>query len=187
MSGFPVPTKAPEGPFYIDTESCQCTLRLFNQTAVQLQGKKADGEEAWRCIGDTSGDPYTGENGKWFLPSKPVNNGGESTNDVRQPFDWAGNPPDLGKTYIVDNTTYDFQPLDDTDASQLSMVDAACSGQNSSDQSSRYYGAVRQVEDGQQPTEATLCYPGTHSVELQDADAWTTHGCNLGFFCKRSL
>ena len=175
--------EAPRGPFYVDTESCRCALQLFNQTAVHLDAD--DSEEAWRCIGDSNADVYFGENGKWFLPQHSANFADEGAiNDISQPSNWAGNPPDVQKTYIVDNTTHELEPLDDTDQAKLSILDAVCSGQNSSDQSSRYYTSVKQVEAGKLPTDAATCLAGTSPIELQNASSWQTQGCNLGFFCK---
>lgn len=185
MSAIPVPAQAPEGPFYIDNESCQCALQLFNSTAVHFEGEGA--EEAWRCIGDSHGDVYDGESGKWFLPTHPAAYADAGkTNDISQPFSWAGNPPDLQKTFIVDNVTHDFEPLDDSVASQLSVLDAACSGQNSSEQSTKYYDSAAQIKAGETPTAATLCFAGTQPVEIQNTSSWTTQGCNLGFFCECS-
>ena len=186
MSSIPIPAKAPLGPFFIDTASCQCALQLFNQSAVHVGDKAA--EEAWRCIGNANGDAYTGENGKWYLPTDPVEYAGAgSRNDINQPMDWGGNPPDLDKTYIVDNKTHDLEPLNDADAAQLSIVDTECTGQNSSEQSSQYYNDVYQVKAGHPATGATICLAGTTPVELQNETVWVNDGCNLGFLCMSPL
>ena len=175
--------EVPRGPFYVDTQSCRCALQLFNQSAVHLDAQES--EEAWRCIGDSNEDIYYGDNGKWFLPQHPANFADEGVaNDISQPFNWAGNPPDVQKPYIVDNTTHELQPLDDTDQAQLSVFDAVCSGQNSSEQSSKYYKSVKQLQAGHLPTDASTCLAGTSPIELQNASSWQTQGCNLGFFCK---
>ena len=174
--------KEARGPFYIDTESCRCALQLFNQTAVHLDAQES--EEAWRCIGDSNEDIYSGENGRWFLPQHTAKFADGDINDISQPSNWAGNPPDIQTTYIVDNTTHELQPLDDTDQAQLSVFDTLCSGKNSSDQSTRYYNSVKQIEAGQPPTDASTCLAGTSPIELQNASTWQAHGCNLGFFCK---
>ena len=175
----PTKDKLPQGPFYIDTESCQCALQLYNQTAVT----SAHSREAWRCIGDHKENAYTGENGKWFLPTDK-NDG--SLIDTNESDYWAGTPPDLQKTYIINNATHELQPLDANVESQLSIVDQACSGQNDTEQSTRYYDEVKQVESGNQPIPPPLCYGGTQPVELQNASAFADKGCNLGFFCKSS-
>ena len=180
---YPIPSEdnKARGPFFIDSESCQCALQQFNQTDVVRGNKKT--EEAWRCIGNANDNVYTGQNGKWFLPTNSAD--GSPADDIHQPTNWAGNPPNLQKTYVVDNKTKELQPMDDTNQSQLSILDNVCTGQNSSEQSPKYYQAQNDIDAGRTPV-ATLCYAGTQPVPLGNATYWQDHGCNLGFFCMLS-
>lgn len=178
MSGAPIPSQTPDGPFFVDTASCQCAL----QPTHSIKVRKDQPHEVWRCIGDTNGDAYVGDNGKWFFPINPVPDGPV---DVSKPIEWGDNPPDSKAPYIVDNSR--FQPLEANNSSQLSLVDKACTGENSTEQSAQYYSAIKDVEAGRTPPNGALCYSGMQPFPLQNATEWNNDGCNLGFFCKYSL
>lgn len=182
MSGTPIPSKAPGGPFFVDTASCQCAI----QPTRQIEVHNDQPLEAWRCIGNGRDDVYVGDNGKWFFPVKPVS---EGSKDTSEPVYWADNPPHSKAPYVVDNSTNTlrFQPLDAGDASKLSLVDNACTGENSTEQSARYYASADDIQAGRPVTSAALCYPGTEPVTLGSASFWNDHGCNLGFLCKFSV
>jgi len=179
MSGTPIPSKAPDGPFFVDTASCQCAI----QPTRQIEVHNAQPHEAWRCIGKGSEDVYVGDNGKWFFPVKTVS---EGSKDTSEPVYWADNPPNSKAPYVVDNSTnvLRFQPLDAGGGSELSLVDNACTGENSTEQSARYYASANDIKAGRPVSSAALCYPGTQPVTLGNASFWNDHGCNLGFFCK---
>ena len=179
MSGTPIPSKAPDGPFFVDTASCQCAI----QPTRQIEVHNSQPHEAWRCIGHGSDDVYVGDNGKWFFPIKPVS---EGSKDTSEPVYWADNPPNSKAPYVVDNSTnvLRFQPLDAGDGSKLSLVDNACTGENSTEQSAKYYASAKDVQAGRPPSSVALCYPGTQPVTLGNASFWNDHGCNLGFLCK---
>ena len=124
---------------------------------------------------------YTGNNGKWFFPINP-----KDSQDVEKPYYWAGNPPDTSQAYFVDNGTKKliFQPLEDTDASKLSLVDNACSGRNSSESSAQYYTSIKHVKEGKTVANNTLCLAGTQPISLVNESSWVKNGCSLGFLCE---
>ena len=171
---FAVPTqdRLPTGPFFIDTESCQCALRPANQTAVEPRRSP----QGWRCIGDPNSDVYIGESGKWFLP---FDHNGDTSNDIS-----AGPQPDLQTTYIINNATQELEPLSEDPEDQLSILDQVCSGQKDDEQSTIFYDQVTQIEAGTPPVPPPICLAGTTPVQLQNASAFAEKGCNLGFFCK---
>ena len=170
---FAVPTadRLPTGPFFIDTESCQCALRPANQTAVEPIRS-----QGWRCIGDLNADVYTGEAGKWFLPT-------DQNDDVSDDIA-AGPPPNLQTTYIINNATQELEPLNGDLEDQLSILDQVCSGQKDIEQSTIFYDQVQQIRDGIAPVPPPICLAGTEPVQLQNASTFAEEGCNLGFFCK---
>ena len=168
----PTPDRRPSGPFFIDTESCQCALQPANQTAVE-SGSALQG---WRCIGDPNSDVYTGESGKWFLP---IDQNDDYSNDIN-----GGPPPNLQTTYIINNATHELEPLKEDLEDQLSILDQVCSGQRDTEQTSIFYDQLQQVEDGNVPVPPPICLAGTQPVQLQNASTFAEKGCNLGFFCK---
>ena len=182
MSAVPTPSTAPDGPAFVDTASCQCALQPTRQIKVQ----KHQPHEVWRCVGDSNGDIYKGDNGKWFFPIHPVTDGSE---DVSKPIDWADNPPNSQAPYLVSNSSNvpQFEPFNSTDASQLSLVDNACTGENSTDQSAQYYASVDDIKAGRTPSNAAVCLSGMQPYPLQNATEWTNDGCSLGFFCKYNI
>ena len=171
---FAIPTqdRLPTGPFFIDTESCQCALRPANQTAV---GSRRS-QQVWRCVGDPNTDVYTGESGKWFLP---IDQDGDPSDDID-----AGPPPNLQTTYIINNATQELEPLNEDLEDQLSILDQVCSGQRDTEQSSIFYDQLQQIEAGNVPVPPPICLAGTEPVQLQNASTFAKKGCNLGFFCE---
>lgn len=180
MSGTPLPSKSPEGPFFIDTASCQCAF----QPTRQIKVDKGRPRGIWRCIGSGSDDVYVGDTGKWFFP---VNNVPASSKDLHEPINWAGNPPKSGSPYVVANDTdaQHFRPLDDTNGKSLSLVDNVCTAENSTEQSTEYYKMIEDGEAGQPGAELGICLsPESQPIPIQNASSWNTQGCNLGFHCR---
>ena len=173
----PTQDSLPQGPFYLDTESCQCALQAPNQTDVGSNSVKA-----WRCTGYIKDNAYVGENGKWFLPIDE--DGGAAMDiDTDEPDYRGGIPPNLQETYIIHNVTHELQILDDTVRPQLSVVDSACSGKNDTLQSGKYYEAVEQSKLGVAPQARERCAARTEPVELQNGMyLWVSNAPFVPFF-----
>lgn len=165
----------PQGPFYLDTESCQCALQTPNQTDVDRVSVKA-----WRCTGYIKDNAYIGENGKWLLPINE-DDGSAMDTSTGEPDYRGGIPPNLQETYIIHNVTHELQTLDDTVRSQLSIIDNACSGKNDTLQSQKYYEAVEQFKVGIAPEARDRCAARTEPVELQNGMCSWISACPLSY------
>lgn len=177
MAGYLAPTQKPLGPDFIDQEGCRCAL----QTSIRYDpSSQKDGTEAWRCLGNINEDIYTGNSGKWFLPSST-----SSSADLSEPETWAGNPPDLSQTYVVmDSTPTAYDYYNSSDPSQLSSIDLDCTGQNNTSRSQQYYAAVKNTFSSASNSSTPVCLqPQGQPIPFQNATSWNQIGCSLGFFC----
>ena len=176
----------PNGPFFIDTGACRCALQ------EELSG------EAWRCIGNATGDLYTGEAGKWFWALE------NNTSSLKDPVYSDSNPPNTTIAYIdlngqfvplIANTTSNEEPaigfnnpsVDDISVASNTTTfaqDQQCTGKNDTQASMQFYQELRAIESGKY----LPCWmPGTVPVVIQNYTSWKSSGCNLGFLCERFL
>lgn len=173
----------PTGPFFIDTGACRCALQ------EELSG------EAWRCIGNATGDLYAGEAGLWFWALE------NNTSSLSEPLYSDSNPPNTTTAYfdlndqfvpLIANTTSnedsstasDIIPVDNRSAASniaTSAQDQQCTGINDTQASTQFYQRLRAVNSG----DYLPCWmPGTIPVVIQNSTSWKSSGCNLGFLCE---
>ena len=165
----------PTGPVFVDTASCRCALQPTPGTAPN----DPNSSEAWRCIGDSTEDMYSGNSGKWFPPQDEGLNGSLDDTDV-----WGGDPPDTTEPYVAEKNgaATSYTPLNSTDSSSLSLQDQACTGKNDTQQSEQYYTSLN---GDPLSSDARPCLlPGASPIAIQNATSWNQTGCNLGFFCQ---
>lgn len=168
-----LPQTTPLGPSFLDTQACLCALQpITTDDNAPL---------AWQCIGNQTDGIYTSSKGKWFNPK----NGGTAA-DANLTMEDDSNPPDLSQALVFDSSSDSLQPMGQSD-SGLSVYDNACTGVNRTQFSTSFYRTEHELENGETPVDATLCWlPGAISVQIQNASSWESLGCLAGFWCPNN-
>ena len=168
--------QVPKTPYYIDDASCRCSLRDVKATSSN-HGKRV--YHAWSCVGEVK-DISMGTTGKWFLTEHETH-----PEDLNQTGSWAGNPPNLDRTYVYshnENGTKRFVPLDPNGNTQPSISDTACTGRNDTKQSTLLYRQMNDLKEGL-PAHLGCNMDNATPIFIQNASSWHEKGCNLGFMC----
>ena len=177
----------PKGPDFIDSNQCRCSLQATN--VQQSDSSNNLVSEAWRCTSNATSNPYSGVSGKWFITQNLPNVNGT---DLAQNESWAGNPPKLDTTYILqgpDNRhNGSLAPLDDSNQNTLSSDDQGCTGSNDSDSSTLWYSQVQtQLKDKAQQLRFTCLQQGSVALAYGNTSQFINNGCPAGFFCKFNI
>ena len=177
----------PKGPDFIDSAQCICSLQAVN--VQQQDNNNSPVGEAWRCTyqqnKDRAANQYDGASGKWFVPKNPPDPLGL---DFAQNMSWAGNPPNLQTTYLLqgpdDRHNGSFVPYNSKSPNGLSSDDQQCTGQNDTEASTAWYLQVYQnLQDDASLLRDTCALKSSVAVDLGNSTFFKTTGCPLGFLC----
>ncbi|KAL6719027.1 hypothetical protein ACLMJK_003262 [Lecanora helva] len=165
------PRSLPEGPVFLDSQACVCALR-----------SPSDSDDvAWRCLGNSTSDIYTGDSGKWFAATN------KRSTASNLPIDDTSNPPDTNNALITTPNSSSLVPLGSVNPNPLSVFDGACTGINRTRFSTSYYRAVQEIKANQTPVDAAPCWrKGAVPVQIQNVSSWQATGCFSGFFCPNN-
>ncbi|KAI0540590.1 hypothetical protein GGR58DRAFT_119770 [Xylaria digitata] len=170
-----LPRESSYGPSFLDDAACLCALQQVEQDD---NGKRANSDVAWQCIGNQTQGVYTVNTGKWF---ESLHGGSR----VDLPVYDASNGPDTSKALTWDTRENTFV---DANPQGLTPYDRACTGVNQTTFSTAFYRAIAEKEAGDDPVSAAPCWRpgGGVPVEIQDVDSWSSTGCPLGFLCANN-
>ena len=163
------PQEPLNGPTFLDTSACRCTLRTLKNDSVS--------QTAWRCQGNSTETAYTGTSGKWF-PSRSLAEPGTEPDD-------DSNPPTLEDARVFSDSTGRLVRLGSPDQDQLSIYDQACSGVNDTAFTTALYRTAVEISNNETPVDGAPCLrPGAIPIQIQDGPSWHDQGCAKGFFCE---
>ena len=162
-----LPQETPTGPSFLDTGACLC--------ALQDSPAANDDDAKWQCIGNQTQGIYKIKSGKWFNSL----HGGSNVNGT---IDDSTNSPTTSKPLVFNPGN---RSLRDPKKGDLSVWDAACTGENQTTFSTAFYRAAVELAANKVPVDAAPCWrPGAMPIQIQNVTSWQNKGCIEGFLCE---
>jgi len=171
------PSDIPNGPVFVDTAACRCSLQQASTAASADTVASSDQQLAWRCVGKSTASMTSGTSGKWFLSQ---NQDPPPPQDLSNPpYNWAGDSPSTQDPQI--NSQGSPLPLAPSN-NYLSLQDSACTGKNDTIESTRFYGWLH----GNGPGVCKVSDKVVQTPLMQNASDWLQDGCLPGFYCPNN-